>query len=400
MRRRYAFEAEGLSEEVKSQLEKVEDVVDEKCKTPEDCNKILDKIGAEEEKFNSALKDMADAAKDCKDGKCDKAEMAAKISPKMAELKEVAKNIGVATEGDALCEKELQDAKKYLEGAKEIVESKLDEVGGEEPKAEDKKDGEPEEKPAEEPKAEDDEEEIPADESFFADIRALEGYTMTDLASCETAIECAMFDCEVAMEGYNWDKRKEYNAKMKETKAKVKAAKQAAKAGDAAGAKKSMDEVIADLEAFKKAFVEECEQNQTALDAICGYFAYGWRALGLELLTLVPTLGVGTYAVAIKHNIEFWVDLIQVFTKKSDVKAADFNMYTKSMEHNMGLIIGQYKKVAAKINAKALANAEKKGDPEEKAEESALSFDGFIAACESAMIAGKAEEPAAPYLFA
>lgn len=130
MRRRYAFEAEGVSEEVKAQLEKVEDVVDEKCDTPEACNKMIDKIDSETEKFNDALKDMAGAAKDCKDGKCDKAEMAAQISPKMAELKEVAKSIGVASEGETLTEAELKDAKAYLEGAKEIVESKLDEVGG------------------------------------------------------------------------------------------------------------------------------------------------------------------------------------------------------------------------------------------------------------------------------
>ena len=393
MRRRYAFEAEGLSEEVKSQLEKVEDVVDEKCKTPEDCNKILDKIGAEEEKFNTALKDMADAAKDCKDGKCDKAEMAAKISPKMAELKEVAKNIGVATEGDALCEKELQDAKKYLEGAKEIVESKLDEVGGEEPKAEDKKDDEPEEKPAEEPKAEDDEDEIPADESMLADLPGMESFSNDDVYG---AIECMIFDCDIAMEGYNWDKRKEYNAKLKDIKGSVKQAKAAAKSGDIAGAKKQMTEVISDLEAFKKAFVEESSKNQEALDAVCGYFAYCWRSLGLGLLAFIPVVGLpATIVVAIKHEIEFWVDLIQVLTKKDKVNASDFNMYTKSMEHNMELLIGHYKKVAQKMEAKATP-AEK----EEKAEESALSFDGFIAACESAMIAGKAEEPAAPYLFA
>lgn len=130
MRRYYAFEAEGVSEEVKAQLEKVEDVVEDKCETKADCEKILDKIEAEEDKFNGALGNMADAAKDCKDGKCDKAEMTARINPEMAELKEVAKSIGVASEGETVTEAEVKDAKDYLEGAKEIVEAKMDEIEG------------------------------------------------------------------------------------------------------------------------------------------------------------------------------------------------------------------------------------------------------------------------------
>ena len=128
MRRFYAFEAEELSPEVKTQLEKVEDVVEDKCDTPEACDKMIDKIDGEQAKFNEALQTMSNAAKDCKDGKCDKAEMAATVAPKMAELKEVAKSIGVASEGDTLTEGELKDAKAYLEGAKEIVEAKKDEL--------------------------------------------------------------------------------------------------------------------------------------------------------------------------------------------------------------------------------------------------------------------------------
>lgn len=128
MRRIYAFEAEDLSPEVKTQLEKVEDVVEDKCDTPEACDTMIEKIDGEKEKVNDALQTMADAAKDCKDGKCTKAEMAETIAPKMADLKKVAKDIGVASEGDALTEAEVKDAKAYLEGAKEIVEAKKDEL--------------------------------------------------------------------------------------------------------------------------------------------------------------------------------------------------------------------------------------------------------------------------------
>lgn len=128
MRRFYAFEAEELSPAIKDQLQQVEDTVEEKCTTPEACDKVLDKIEKQEDKYNEALQTMAEKAKDCQDGKCDKAEMAKVVDEKMGDLKEVAKEIGVASEGDVPTEAELKDVKNYLEGAKEIVEAKKDEL--------------------------------------------------------------------------------------------------------------------------------------------------------------------------------------------------------------------------------------------------------------------------------
>lgn len=178
MRRRYAFEAEGVSEEVKSQLEIAEDAVEKNCETPEDCDKMLEKIDDQAEKFDNALQTMSDAAKDCKDGKCDASEMKDKITPAMADLKEVAQTIGIAKEGDEgpVTEEDLKDVKAYLEGAKEIVEAKKDELGGD--------DGECEE----------------ADEACEAlnDI-AIECY----LDECESAMESVVV--EGAMEGNSMD---------------------------------------------------------------------------------------------------------------------------------------------------------------------------------------------------
>lgn len=128
MRRFYAFEAEELSPAIKKQLEQVENTVEEKCTTPAACDKVLDKIEKQEDKYNGALQAMADAAKDCQDGKCEKADMAKVVDEKMGDLKQVAKDIGVASEGDVPSEEELKDVKNYLEGAKEIVEAKKDEL--------------------------------------------------------------------------------------------------------------------------------------------------------------------------------------------------------------------------------------------------------------------------------
>lgn len=132
MRRFYAFEAEELSPAIQKQLEQVEDTVEEKCTTPAACDKVLDKIEKQEDKYNGALQAMADAAKDCQDGKCEKADMAKVVDEKMGDLKQVAKDIGVASEGDVPSEEELKDVKHYLEGAKEIVEAKKDELNDDE----------------------------------------------------------------------------------------------------------------------------------------------------------------------------------------------------------------------------------------------------------------------------
>lgn len=393
MRRRYAFEAEELAPEVKAQLEKVEDVVEDKCSTPDACNKMLDKIDAETEKFNCALRDMAGAAKDCKDGKCDKDEMAAQISPKMAQLKEVAKSIGVASEGENLTEDELKKAKAYLEGAKEIVEAKLDEVGSDSGKEE------PKENPDEEGDEKGDHEEpdgdeVEGDESW---IFGNESMSITDPAF-ESAMSDAALEAFVAMEGYNYEQRADYRKNLNAARAKVKEAKAAAKRGDEAKTKQLMDEVVADLTKAKADFVE-AQKDQTIGNAIFGYFAYGFRGMAQILVTMLPTLGLSSFAVSIKQGVEFWVDVAQVVSKllkKEDVKPADFNMYTKSMEHNMELIISAYKSTAKKLSLKAAKNAPK--ETPAGASESDLGFDDFIAACESAIIAKPAAETA-PYLF-
>lgn len=403
MRRHYAFESEKLPSAVKDQLEKVEDAVDKKCTSVEACDKMLDKISAEQDKFNGCLKDMAGAAKDCKDGKCDSAEMAAKVSPKMAELKEVAKSIGVASEGETVTEDEVKAAKQYLEGAEEIVEAKKDELGaadGGDDKPKDDGDG-----PAHDDDGDADDgcedgecDDAEAAEDAYLSVPGFESYTGSTVIDFASACESMAAESWIAMEGYNWDKRKEYNAKRDEIKALVKQAKQAAKAGNVPEAKSKMEKAVSDLQAFKKDFVKECNQNQSAGTAIIGYFAYGWRGFGLSLLASLPTFGLGGIVVALKHEIEFWVDLIQAIAKYSKgeepMSPADFNMYTKSMEHNMDIMIGHYKSVAKKIVAKA----EKKAGVDTSAADANEAFTNFIAACESFMI----EQPkkgSAPYLF-
>lgn len=229
MRRSYAFEAD-VSTAVQTQLEKVEDKVEEKCTTAEACDKMLEKIDSEKEKFDDALQTMADKAKDCQDGKCDKAEMAAVITPKMAELKEVAKSIGVASEGDTLTEAELKDARDYLNGAEEIVEAKKDELengSADGSKKEDKPcDGDDCDGDDDDDDDDEDEGEDIADESFIASESFLD--------ELDTACESAMF--ELAMEGTNIDAVKALRDAMGKIRAENKAMKSAAKSKNFDGA--------------------------------------------------------------------------------------------------------------------------------------------------------------------
>lgn len=280
MRRTYAFEAEGVSEEVKSQLEKVEDVVEDKCATPEACDKMIDKIDAEKDKFNGALKDMAAAAKDCKDGNCSKSEMAAAITPKMAELKEVAKSIGVASEGEALTEGELKDAKAYLDGAKEIVEAKKDELenGGSDEKANEPKDDDKDEDEAECEDGEcDDEEDEEATESYLDDL--------------DIATESAMLD--LAMEGTNIDALKARKAHLADIRAAKKAMKAAAKA---------KDYKTAAAEARKAAEAANALANDiSGLDQSAGSAAI--VGIALAVAALAASVAIGGGVGAIKGNM-------------------------------------------------------------------------------------------------
>ena len=141
MRRHYAFEAENLTEDVRSQLERVETAVDSKCTSVSACESMLNRVEAEEKKFNGALESMIGSAKAAQSGSIDRAVMSRQIAPVAAELKEIAGNIGVATESAGISQDELLGVRSYLNGAKEIVESKLDELSratesdeGDEPK--------------------------------------------------------------------------------------------------------------------------------------------------------------------------------------------------------------------------------------------------------------------------
>ena len=371
MKRTYAFEADA-SAEVKDELEKVETVVDEKCESVEDCEKLEEKIEKVEDKFNDALQGMADAAKEGGD----KEELKEKIDPHMADLKEIAKDIGVATESEVVTDQELKDVKNYIEGAKEIVEAKKDELEG-------NCDG----KDCDDEGEGDDESEEDAKESFRG---ILEGYSYNTNDEFALACESDIAACMIAMEGYNWDKRKDYKANVKAVKAMVKEAKNLAKKGDKSAAAAKMNEAVKKLEEFKADFIKECKENQGVGNAIIGYFAYALRGMGMSLAVMLPTMGLGSMVVGLKHDIEFIVDVTQAIANRKQLTPSDFNMYTKSMEHNMDLMISRYKDVAKKF---ASGNYNPNGDGDGKS-----ATESFIATLESMMIT-KSKANKGPYMF-
>ena len=232
MNRYYAFEATGVSPTVREQLEKVEHVVDQRCNSVRACNRMLDKIAMESARFDTALECMIDAARECQAGYIDNSEMSARIAPAVSELKSIARSIGVANEADeGVSEDELKDSKDYLEGSKEIVETKKDEEKSESKDDDDDDDKDDDDKDdAKDSKDDDkdDDEKVTPEEAAEAWLidQALESYMDELNEACET------FSFEFAMEGNNIDAISYINKLRTMMKDKKKKMKAAAKEGD------------------------------------------------------------------------------------------------------------------------------------------------------------------------
>lgn len=282
LRRTYAFESD-CPENVKGELEKVEAAVDEKCASAEDCDKVLAKIDDQAEKFDDALKSMANAAKDAKAGG-DQAAATASIKEAQADLKQVAKTIGVANESDSeyADRTEIEDAKAYLEGAREIVEAKKDELsdGG-----------------CEGGECDDD-----ANEACEAWLDAYSD-------ALADALESEIYD-GIAMEGATsdgaaifWSKHKELNAMKKEMNAAAKSGDYktaAAKARECANIGGEMESAInslpQDLKStvlVKIAVAVGAALASAAVGGIVGRFSKGGKAAASNL---------ATSSLSYKHN--------------------------------------------------------------------------------------------------
>lgn len=335
-KRSYAFESD-VSADVKDMLEKVETVVDEKCETPEDCDKLVKKIEKKEDQFNDALKGMADAAKDCKDGKCDKSELKDKLDPHVSCLKTIAKDIGVASESDLVTDGELQDVKDYIEGAKEIVEAKKDELEGEsgsDDEGEDKgDDAEPEDKETEDTAEE-----------------CAESWSEDD----ETAFENWMNGVdEPAMEGQNWQALKGILGKdAREARKLARGAQKKAKDGDVAGAVSDLNVAKEKLAKVKKGLQDLPKDMWDTISS--------W--VNGSLITIIYSfLGEGGWKDATSKNV------------------------------NVAAVINYCNRAMQKIDEKIAAL--KSGGSEAPATESTI--DSFIDAMEGMMISKKN----IPYLF-
>ena len=277
MRRKYAFESEGVSDAVQTQLEAVEDAVDEKCTTPEECDKVIDKIDAQTDKFNDALAAAKDKAQDCKDGKCNKAEMAQVVDAKMCCLKDMAKTIGVASEGDVPTEEDIKNVKDYLEGAKEIVETKKDELKGESDKGSESDDDDDDDSDDE---SDDDDDITPDGEN------AEEEYTDLDdryLDACEAFFVGSIPDLKAS--GY-YDQMKTIRKNFSEAKKLAKT--------DPKAAVTKLQDVKKSLMVLRK--VVESLPNDSVGVKILSFIArdiLGGAILGALLTVAAPHIGAG-----------------------------------------------------------------------------------------------------------
>lgn len=110
-----------------SMLENIRATVDEKCKSEEDCDKFLEGLEKEIEKFNDAVGTFKEAAIDMKDGKIDAAGLKERIAPAVASLKKSCNMINVDVidaDTDKITDDEIKTLKAFLEGAREILNEK------------------------------------------------------------------------------------------------------------------------------------------------------------------------------------------------------------------------------------------------------------------------------------
>lgn len=400
LRRTYAFESD-CPENVKGELEKVEAAVDEKCTSAEDCDKVLAKIDDQAEKFDDALKSMANAAKDAKAGG-DQAAATASIEEAQADLKQLAKTIGVANESDSeyADRTEIEDVKAYLEGAREIVEAKKDELsdGG-----------------CEGGECDDD-----ANEACEAWLDAYSD-------ALADALESEIYD-GIAMEGATsdgaaifWSKHKELNAMKKEMNAAAKSGDYktaAAKARECANIGGEMESAInslpQDLKStvlVKIAVAVGAALASAAVGGIVGRFSKGGKAAASNLATsslsykhnksdtlkaqvkgdrkaLGKQIGKGAGIAGAGAGAVVGAATATSFLKKKDVIDENGNTHSEKLAPNdcnrlLGLIKADAKMIRKRFTQKAEAYDAKASEaPASDATES------FISTMESLMING------------
>lgn len=127
---------EGLFKKPKSVdklLASLNKTINKKCKTAEDCDAMLESISSEEAAFNDALTAMKEAAQAFKEGTITKKEMRAKIKPEAKKLKKtcsILKLTDINDKTDDVTDEELQNLRDFLVQAKEAINSKKSEFGG------------------------------------------------------------------------------------------------------------------------------------------------------------------------------------------------------------------------------------------------------------------------------
>lgn len=113
-------------------LKQVKSNIEATCKTAEDCDKLLQVIKTEQDKYNASLTTMKQAAIDYKDGKIDKAKFASIIKEASADLKA---SYNILVHGDTedkdgtLEDDDIKFVRDFLVGAKSIIADKKASLG-------------------------------------------------------------------------------------------------------------------------------------------------------------------------------------------------------------------------------------------------------------------------------
>ena len=116
---------------LESLLETAKNTIENKCKSVEDCDKMLEVITTEAAKFNTCMGNMANVGKELRDSIITKEQFKQNIAPAINELKTNCESLGIVVESTSLISDEnIATMREFIIGTRNLINEKKLSFGG------------------------------------------------------------------------------------------------------------------------------------------------------------------------------------------------------------------------------------------------------------------------------